>query len=110
MAAIHRAILHLEAHKEQSVYDVALDEGTLWLLEQQVPSALMTGTQPVGRSLLMKVMAALESLTVADEEPPTEEEEVRATEVGEPYQSTFRKDETALEGFEQYIAQKEKEA
>lgn len=31
-------------------------EDELWQIDRQIPSALMTGTQPVGRNLLIKVM------------------------------------------------------
>lgn len=32
------------------------EENELWMIDRQVPSAHMTGTQPVGRELLLKVM------------------------------------------------------
>ena len=60
MLAVHAAVLHLEAHKEQSTYDLVVDADTLWLMEQQIPSALTVGTTQVGRMLLLKVMAALQ--------------------------------------------------
>ena len=77
MLAVHAAVLHLEAHKEQSTYDLAVDADTLWLMEQQIPSALTVGTTQVGRMLLLKVMAALQEAARPaenhdDDEPITE--------------------------------------
>ena len=66
MEAIHAGILAGTA-----TYDLALSEEELWLAEQQVPTAWMTGTIPTGRNLLLKVMAAIQELQVqeAREEP-----------------------------------------
>lgn len=41
---------------------VMLAEEELWRIDRQVPQALMTGTQPVGRNLLIKVMQLLVKL------------------------------------------------
>lgn len=64
---VHKAVLYLEAHRDET-YDLAFDEDALWRTEQQIPPGLMVGTVPVGRNLLLKVMAALALLETAGEE------------------------------------------
>lgn len=43
-------------------------EEELWQIDRQVPSALMSGTQPVGRNLLLKVGKLLVKYQKADKE------------------------------------------
>lgn len=72
MRAVHKAILALQKAEVGSTQTLAIDLGTIWMIEQQVPSGYMVGTQPVGRNLLLKVMEALRA------EPTTEGEEIEA--------------------------------
>jgi hypothetical protein len=54
-ARVMAAILEAQEHpSHQATLMCAEDE--LWQMDRQIPSALMTGTQPVGRNLLIKVM------------------------------------------------------
>lgn len=67
IARVMAAILEAEEHSaHQATLLVAEDE--LWQTDRQVPSALMTGTQPVGRNLLMKVMRLIVKMRGGEED------------------------------------------
>ncbi len=109
MVAVHRAILHLNTHREQSTYSVEVSAEFLWLIEQQVPDGFMVGQTLVGRETLLKVMAALEALRLAAESPVSEADEARGTMVPEAVQRPFVADDVALQEFERYWEQRKKE-
>jgi len=46
-------------------------EDELWQIDRQVPSSLMTGTQPVGRALLLKVFRLIAKMRRGGEEDAT---------------------------------------
>lgn len=73
MQIIHKAILYLESHKDES-FDVAIEEGFAWSIEQQVPADCMTGMVPTGRNLLLKIMQELQAdpMEGHDDDQPTE--------------------------------------
>jgi hypothetical protein len=54
-ARVMAAILEAQEHPSRHA-TLMCAEDELWQIDRQVPSALMTGTQPVGRNLLLKVM------------------------------------------------------
>ena len=79
---------------------ITLEETELWLIDRQVPSALMVGTQRVGHDLLLKVMTALTAPAADPDTGPG------TMEVGTPYETAFRADDAALEGFNRWMAEK----
>ena len=54
-ARVMAAILEAQEHPSHHA-TIMCAEDELWQMDRQIPSALMTGTQPVGRNLLIKVM------------------------------------------------------
>lgn len=56
VARIMSAILEAQENSAHQATLFVYDEDELWQIDRQVPSALMTGVQPVGRNLLIKVM------------------------------------------------------
>jgi len=65
VARVMTAILEAQEHSShQATLMCAEDE--LWQMDRQIPSALMTGTQPVGRNLLMKVMRLIVKMRGGD--------------------------------------------
>lgn len=54
-ARVMAAILEAQEHPAHQATLMCVED-ELWQIDRQVPSAVMTGTQPVGRNLLSKVM------------------------------------------------------
>jgi len=52
------ALLDAQANPDRMA-TLMLFEEELWQIDRQIPSGLMIGTQPVGRTLLLKVMQLL---------------------------------------------------
>lgn len=105
---LHAALLYFKDNPA-GTYELELEIEMAWWIDRQVPVPLMVGTRPVGRMLLLKVMAALAAAAEEEEVMPTEESEKKETEVPEPYRASFRKDDTALADFERWYAQREQE-
>ena len=87
MRRIHAALLLSEANPNRTA-DLELSEEECWRIDAQIPSALMVGTQLVGRSLIRKAMVALAEAERANE-PLTEEAEQVQTEVPRSVSAAF---------------------
>lgn len=61
------AILEAQDHPSRSASLLCFEE-ELWQMDRQVPSGLMVGTQPVGRNLLLKIMALLVKMGGGEED------------------------------------------
>jgi hypothetical protein len=108
MRELHSAILWLSQHPAEQ-RQVEMDESVLWLIEQQVPSALMVGSTPVGRDILIKVMVALQVIERERTQTTLEPEEPHVTDVPGGVASAFDADDRALKGFEAYLRERGKE-
>ena len=65
VARVMTAILEAQEHASHQA-TLMCTEDELWQMDRQIPSALMTGTQPVGRNLLMKVMRLIVKMRGGD--------------------------------------------
>ena len=70
MKRIHAAILNLVGRSGLDTEELEASDGFLWQIENQVPQTLDLGRTNVGRSILLKVFAAIQSLEEADYEEP----------------------------------------
>ena len=61
------AILEAQNHPRRSASLLCFEE-ELWQMDRQLPSGLMVGTQPVGRNLLLKIMALLVKMGGGEED------------------------------------------
>lgn len=89
-ARVMAAILEAQEHpSHQATLMCAEDE--LWQIDRQIPSALMTGTQPVGRNLLIKVMRLIVKMRGGeqdDDESPGAGEDTREEPAGGPFEAS----------------------
>ena len=66
-ARVMAAILEAQEHSAH-LGTLMCDEDELWQIDRQIPSALMTGTRPVGRDLLVKVMRLIVKMRGGDQD------------------------------------------
>ena len=69
MKRIHGAILTLIGQQPNTTEDLEASDGLLWQIENQVPQSLDLGRSNLGRSILLKVFTAIQSMEEVYEEP-----------------------------------------
>ena len=69
MKRIHGAILTLTGQQPEATEDLEAGDGLLWQIEHQIPQTLDLGRSNLGRSILLKVFAAIQSMEEDHEEP-----------------------------------------
>lgn len=66
-ARVMAAILEAQDHPDHQATLMCVED-ELWQIDRQIPSALMVGTQPVGRNLLIKVMQLIVKIRGGEED------------------------------------------